>query len=77
MEATVNLGSHQIPLKAELKILGLWIDGKPRWGPTYQESPSKNGFSQTMALTKGCYFHLGSDIKIKLGRFTVLSCVQP
>lgn len=28
MTATVELGKHQIALKAQLRVLGLWIDGK-------------------------------------------------
>lgn len=33
MEAKVDLGVHQVSPKAELKVLGLWIDGKLRWDP--------------------------------------------
>lgn len=33
MDARVDLGSHQITPRVELKVLGLWIDGKLRWGP--------------------------------------------
>ena len=51
MEAKVNLGAHQISPKAELKVLGLWIDGKLRRGPHIGGIQSKLA-SQSMALTK-------------------------
>ena len=47
----MDLGAHQISPKAELKVLGLWIDGKLRWGPHIKEVQSKM-VSQSMALTK-------------------------
>lgn len=51
MEARVDLGTHQISPKTELKVLGLWIDGKLRWGPHIKEIQAKLS-SQSLALTK-------------------------
>ena len=51
MTARVNLETHQIAPKAQLKVLGLWIDGKLRWGPHIKEIQTKMS-TQSMALTK-------------------------
>ena len=51
MEARVDLGAHQVAPKAVLKVLGLWIDGKLRWGPHIKNVQAKMA-AQTMALTK-------------------------
>lgn len=51
MTATVELGKHQIALKAQLRVLGLWIDGKLRWGPYIKEIQTKMA-TQSMALKK-------------------------
>ena len=51
MEAKVDLSAHQISPKAELKVLGLWINGKLRLGPYIKEIQSKM-VAQSMALTK-------------------------
>lgn len=51
MKATLDLESHQITRRAELKILGLWIHGKLRWGPHIKKVQGKTA-SQMMALTK-------------------------
>lgn len=51
MEATVDLGNHQISPQAELKVPGLWIDGKLRWGPHIKKIQAKM-VTQTIALTK-------------------------
>lgn len=52
MAAQVDLGAHQVTPKAQLTALGLWIDGKVRWGPHIKEIQTKMGFTETMALTK-------------------------
>lgn len=41
MEAKTDLGAHQIFPKAELNVLGLWIDGKLRWGRTSRKCKQK------------------------------------
>lgn len=49
--AELDLGEHQVTPKAQLKVLGLWIDGKLRWGPHIKETHAKMA-SQSLALTK-------------------------
>lgn len=51
MQAKIELSAHPISPKAELKVLGLWIDGKLRWDPHIKETQAKMG-SQSLALTK-------------------------
>lgn len=51
MTAVVDLGEHQIAPKTQLKVWGLWIDGKLRWGPHIKETHAKMA-SQSLALTK-------------------------
>ena len=51
MGAEVDLSQHQIHPKAQLKTLGIWIDGKLRWGPHIKETQAKIA-SQSVALTK-------------------------
>ena len=51
MKEEVDLSEHQIHPKAQLKVLGLWIDGKLRWGPHIKETQAKVA-SQSLALTK-------------------------
>ena len=47
MEATVNLGSQQIPLKVELKIFRTLDRWEARVVSTYlKKGPSKNGFPE-------------------------------
>lgn len=51
MAAAVDLGEHQVPPMTQLKVLGLWIDGKLRWAPHIKETHAKMA-SQSLALTK-------------------------
>ena len=51
MEARVDLGAHQVSPKAELKVLGLWINSKLRWSLHIKKVQAKMA-AQTMAFTK-------------------------
>lgn len=51
MAAVVDLGEHQVSPRTQLKVLGLWIDGKLRWGPHIKETYARMA-SQSLALTK-------------------------
>ena len=51
MRVEVDLNKHQIHFKAQLKILGLWIDGKLQWGLHIKETQTKIAL-QLLAPTK-------------------------
>ena len=73
MEARVDLDAHQISLKAELKVLGLWIDEKLRWSPHIKEIQSKM-IAQLMALTKVAAFTWEATLSKTRQVYTAIVC---
>ena len=51
MKARVDLKAYQVVSKAVLKVLGLWINSKLRWGPYIKKFQVKMT-AQIMAFTK-------------------------
>ena len=75
MTASINIASTEIEPKTDIRVLGLQIDTKLKWGPHVRKTQEKM-VKQSMALTKFPH-QPGVPPSPRQGRFTVPWCVRP